>query len=287
MDADEINDKEMPLLDHLAELRRRLMWSAATFIVCFVVCYYFSGRIYEFLAAPLAHALEARGERPDMVYTALYEAFFTYIKVSIFAAAFISFPIIAGQLWLFIAPGLYKREKRALLPFLIATPVLFFAGGALAYYVFFPIAWKFFLSFQESSGNVDITLLARVSDYLNVVMKLLFAFGLSFELPVLLTLLGKVGIVSHATLKKYRRYAYVGCFIVAAIMAPPDVPSQCIMAGLLIFLFEASLFMVRLVEPKPEEEPEMSDKTEADSEVTPQTSPDENASKANKDSENA
>lgn len=281
MDGDEIEDKEMPLLDHLAELRRRLIWSGVTFIICFVVCYHFSGRIYEFLAAPLAHALEARGERPDMVYTALYEAFFTYVKVAVFAAAFISFPIIAAQLWLFVAPGLYKREKRALLPFLIATPILFFMGGALAYYVFFPIAWKFFLSFQQSTGDVDISLLARVSDYLNIVMKLIFAFGLSFELPVLLTLLGKVGIVSHATLKKYRRYAYVGCFIVAAIMAPPDVPSQCIMATLLIVLFETSLFMVRLVEPKYVEDEEEQAAAKAEDEAAPQDH------KAEKDSENA
>lgn len=281
IDGDEINDKEMPLLDHLAELRRRLIWSGVTFIICFVVCYHFSGRIYEFLAAPLAHALEARGERPDMVYTALYEAFFTYVKVAVFAAAFISFPVVAAQIWLFVAPGLYKREKRALLPFLVATPVLFFTGGALAYYVFFPIAWKFFLSFQEHTGDVDITLLARVSDYLNIVMKLIFAFGLSFELPVLLTLLGKVGIVSYAMLKKYRRYAYVGCFIVAAIMAPPDVPSQCIMAGLLIFLFEASLFMVRLVEPKRVEEDAEQPEAAAEGDDTPDDQTDK------KDSEHA
>ena len=210
------------------------------FLICFLVCYHFAPRIYEFLAAPLAHALEARGEKPELIYTALYEAFFTYVKVAVFAAAFISFPVIAAQIWLFVAPGLYKREKRALLPFLLATPILFFAGGALAYYVFFPVAWKFFLSFQQSAGGVDISLMAKVSDYLNIVMKLIFAFGLSFELPVLLTLLGKVGIVSYATLKKYRRYAYVGCFVLAAVMAPPDVPSQCIMAGLLIFLFEIS-----------------------------------------------
>ena len=281
MDGDDIEDKEMPLLDHLAELRRRLIWSGVTFIVCFIVCYHFSGRIYEFLAAPLAHALEARGERPDMVYTALYEAFFTYVKVAVFAAAFLSFPVVATQIWLFVAPGLYKREKRALLPFLFATPILFFMGGALAYYVFFPIAWKFFLSFQQSTGDIDISLLARVSDYLNIVMKLIFAFGLSFELPVLITLLGKVGIVSYETLKKYRRYAYVGCFIVAAIMAPPDVPSQCIMAGLLIVLFEASLFMVRLVEPKPLEDE--TDETEAKDEE--QDAPQD--PKAEKDSENA
>ena len=247
---DEINDKEMPLLDHLAELRRRLMWSAGTFFVAFIICYHFAPRIYDFLAAPLAHALEARGEKPQLIYTALYEAFFTYVKVAVFAAAFISFPVVAAQLWLFVAPGLYKREKRAMLPFLIVTPVLFFMGGALAYYVFFPVAWRFFLSFQEAGGDVQISLMAKVSDYLNVVMKLIFAFGLSFELPVLLTLLGRVGIVSSASLKKYRRYAYVGCFILAAIMAPPDVPSQCLMAGLLVFLFEISLFAVKMVEPK-------------------------------------
>ncbi len=247
---DEINDKEMPLLEHLAELRRRLMWSAGTFFVAFIICYHFAPRIYDFLAAPLAHALEARGEKPELIYTALYEAFFTYVKVAVFAAAFVSFPVVAAQLWLFVAPGLYKREKRAMLPFLIVTPVLFFMGGALAYYVFFPVAWRFFLSFQESGGDVQISLMAKVSDYLNVVMKLIFAFGLSFELPVLLTLLGRVGIVSSASLKKYRRYAYVGCFILAAVMAPPDVPSQCLMAGLLVFLFEISLFAVKMVEPK-------------------------------------
>lgn len=249
---DDINDKEMPLLEHLSELRRRLIWSAGTFFVAFIVCYHFAPRIYDFLAAPLAHALEARGEKPQLIYTALYEAFFTYVKVSVFAAAFVSFPVVATQLWLFVAPGLYKREKHAMLPFLIVTPVLFFMGGALAYYVFFPVAWRFFLSFQDTGAgsDVQIALMAKVSDYLNVVMKLIFAFGLSFELPVLLTLLGRVGIVSSASLKKYRRYAYVGCFILAAIMAPPDVPSQCLMAGLLLLLFEISLFAVKIVEPK-------------------------------------
>ncbi|WP_297371073.1 twin-arginine translocase subunit TatC [Acidocella sp.] len=249
---DEINDQEMPLLEHLAELRKRLIWSGLTFIIAFIVCFHFAPKIYEFLAAPLAHALEARGEKPELIYTALYEAFFTYVKVAVFAAAFVSFPVVAAQVWLFVAPGLYKREKRALLPFLIVTPILFFAGGALAYYVFFPVAWKFFLSFQTMGGGVDIQILAKVSDYLDIVMKLIFAFGLAFELPVLLTLLGKVGIISSSALRKYRRYAYVGCFVAAAIMAPPDVPSQVLMAGLLIFLFEISVFSVKLVEPKEE-----------------------------------
>jgi sec-independent protein translocase protein TatC len=252
---DEINDKEMPLLEHLAELRKRLLWSAAAFLVAFFICYHFAPRIYEFLAAPLAHALEARGEKPQLIYTALYEAFFTYIKVAIFAAAFVSFPVVATQLWMFIAPGLYKREKRAMLPFLVVTPVLFFAGGALAYYVIFPTAWKFLLSFQDTpaGSDVQIQLMAKVSDYLNIVMKLIFAFGLSFELPVLLTLLGKVGIITSASLKKYRRYAYVGCFILAAVLTPPDILTQCLLAGPLVLLFEISVFSVRMVEPKVED----------------------------------
>jgi sec-independent protein translocase protein TatC len=248
----DINDKEMPLLDHLSELRRRLLWSAVTFILAFLLCYHFAPRIYDFLAAPLAHALEARGQKPELIYTALYEAFFTYIKVAIFAAAFLSFPVIASQLWLFIAPGLYKREKRAMLPFLVVTPILFFMGGALAYYVIFPTAWKFFLSFQSAApgSGVQIDLMAKVSDYLNLVMKLIFAFGLSFELPVLLTLLGKVGIVNSAALRKYRRYAYVGCFILAAVLTPPDILTQCGLAGPLILLYEVSVISVRMVEPK-------------------------------------
>ncbi len=250
--TDEINDKEMPLLEHLSELRKRLIWSAATFLLAFIICYHFAPRIYDFLAEPLAHAMEARGEKPDLIYTALYEAFFTYIKVAIFAAAFVSFPVVAAQLWLFIAPGLYKREKRAMLPFLIVTPILFFAGGALAYYVIFPTAWKFFLSFQNTApgSDVHIDLMAKVSDYLNLVMKLIFAFGLSFELPVLLTLLGKVGIITSASLKKYRRYAYVGCFILAAVLTPPDILTQCGLAGPLIVLYEISVISVKMVEPK-------------------------------------
>jgi sec-independent protein translocase protein TatC len=249
---DEINDKEMPLLEHLAELRKRLLWSAAAFLLAFFVCYHFAPKIYEFLAAPLAHALEARGQKPQLIYTALYEAFFTYIKVAIFAAAFVSFPVIASQLWMFIAPGLYRKEKRAMLPFLVVTPILFFAGGALAYYVIFPTAWKFLLSFQDTGtgSDVQIQLMAKVSDYLSIVMKLIFAFGLSFELPVLLTLLGKVGILTSASLKKYRRYAYVGCFVLAALLTPPDILTQCLLAGPLILLFEISVVSVRLVEPK-------------------------------------
>ncbi|WP_158802775.1 MULTISPECIES: twin-arginine translocase subunit TatC [unclassified Acidisoma] len=249
----------MPLLEHLAELRTRLLWSAGGFLIAFFVCYHFSFQIYEFIAHPLVQVLKSRGEEPRLIYTALYEAFFTYIKVSVYAAAFISFPIISTQVWLFIAPGLYRSEKRALLPFIAATPILFLGGAALAYYFIFPMAFRFFLSFQTpahhaAADGMKIELMARVSDYLGLVMKLVFAFGVAFELPVALTLMGKVGIISSKTLKKFRRYAYVGCFVVAAVLTPPDVLTQTSLAVPLILLYEISIIAVRLVEPKPLED---------------------------------
>jgi sec-independent protein translocase protein TatC len=193
-------------------------------MICFIASYHFAGDIYFFLAKPLADVLREMGNPdPHLIYTQLYEAFFTRLKVAFFGGAFIAFPIIASQIWLFVAPGLYRSEKRALLPFLAATPVLFLLGAALAYYFVFPFAWRFFASFQSQTGGggVPIELLPRVSEYLDLVMKLIFAFGITFELPVLLTLLAKVGIVSSKGLKKFRRYAYVGMFVVAAILAPP------------------------------------------------------------------
>ena len=250
---DPINDKPMPLLDHLIELRTRLLWSMGAFLLCFFICYYFSKGIYSFLAQPLADILIQRGGNRRLIYTALYEAFFTYLKVSFFGAAFLSFPVIATQIYMFVAPGLYRSEKRAFLPFLLATPVLFVGGAALAYYFVFPAAWRFFLSFETSdgAGGLPVQLEAKVSEYLGLVMRLIFAFGLAFQLPVLLTLLAKVGIISVAGLKKYRRYAYVGMFIIAAIITPPDVITQTGLAIPLILLYEISILTAGWVAPKP------------------------------------
>ncbi len=249
---DSINDQPMPLLEHLAELRRRLLWSMLAFAIAFAVCYYFSGGIYRFLARPLANIMRAKGEQPHLIYTALYEAFFTYVKVAFFGAMFVSFPVVSTQIWKFIAPGLYRSEKRAFLPFLVATPVLFVCGAALAYYFVFPFAWRFFLSFETPGGHdgLQIQLQAKVSEYLALVMKLIMAFGIAFELPVALSLCARVGLITSRTLKKYRRYAYVGCFILAAILTPPDVITMTGLAVPLIGLYEISILAARMVEPQ-------------------------------------
>jgi sec-independent protein translocase protein TatC len=254
---DPINDKPMPLLEHLVELRTRLMWAMAAFAVCFAVSYYFSDRIYYFLARPLADILRDSGNPdPKLIYTQLYEAFFVRIKVALFGGAFLGFPIIAAQLWLFVAPGLYRSEKRALLPFLAATPVLFLLGAALAYYFVFPMAWKFFAGFQTSTGGggVPIELLPKVGEYLDLVMKMIFGFGLVFQLPVGLALLAKVGITSSAALRRYRRYAIVGMCVLAAVLAPPDPISMIMLAIPLIALYEISIIAANIVEPKPAKE---------------------------------
>jgi len=245
-----LTEKAMPLLDHLIELRSRLLHSLIAIVVLFFISYYFAPELYDFLVAPLADVLEEMGGQRRLIFTALHEAFFTYIKVAFFAALFLSFPFIAIQVWMFIAPGLYKTEKRAFAPFLIATPILFFAGGALVYYLIFPLAWKFFLSFESvgGAGALPIQLEAKVDQYLSLVMRLIFAFGLCFELPVVLTLLARIGIVSSKGLKKNRKYAIVLAFVAAAILTPPDVISQIGLALPTMVLYEISIICVRMVE---------------------------------------
>jgi sec-independent protein translocase protein TatC len=256
VEEDVINDKPMPLLDHLIELRQRLLWSMAAFMVTFFVCYYFKQAIFSFLAEPVAHILESRGGERKMIYTSLTEPFFTYLKVAMFGALFVSFPVIASQLWLFVAPGLYRSEKRAIGPFLVATPVLFLLGAALAYYVVFPAAWSFFLGFESPTGGGGIPIEAqlRIGEYLDLVMKLVLAFGIAFQLPVGLSLMAKVGIVSSKGLPSYRRYAMVGMFVIAAILAPPDIITQVCLAVPLIALYELSILAAKMVEPKPPED---------------------------------
>jgi sec-independent protein translocase protein TatC len=247
----ELDDRQMPLLDHLIELRNRLMYACGAILIGFLGCYFFADEIYAFLVAPLADIYQGETGR-RMIYTGLTEAFFTYLKVAFWAGAFLTFPFVAAQLWLFIAPGLYRKEKQAFLPFLIATPILFFMGGAMVYYVIFPLAWRFFVSFETPGGpgTLPIELEARVSEYLSLVMKLIFAFGLAFQLPVALTLMGRVGLITSEQLARNRKFAIVGIFAVAAVITPPDVISQIGLGVPIILLYEISIIAVRMVEKR-------------------------------------
>ena len=244
----DIDETQAPLLDHLIELRTRLVRSFLALGLAFCVCFYFADDIFGFLVKPLTAAFPAGEGR--LIYTKLYEAFFVEIKVALFAAFFCSFPIIANQLWAFVAPGLYAKEKKAFLPFLVATPILFTAGAALAYYVVMPTAFRFFLTFEGNKGGLSLEALPGTGDYLSLVMQFILAFGISFLLPVLLLLLNRAGIVSRQQLTSARRYVIVAITALAAAITPPDVVSQLMLLIPMWLLFEGSLLIMRLGERK-------------------------------------
>jgi sec-independent protein translocase protein TatC len=244
-EADDLDKSKAPLLDHLIELRRRLLWSVVTLGLTFAICLYFARPIFGFLVQPLI----AAGQN-QLIYTAVFEAFFVEIKVAFFAALMISFPIIAMQLWLFVAPGLYVKEKRAFLPFLIMTPFLFMTGAALAYYVAMPLALHYLLGYQGNISGIQQTALPGVGNYLDFSTRFIFGFGVAFLLPVLLMLLERAGLVTRRQLKSGRRYAVVVAFVIAAVLTPPDVVSQLLLAVPLVALYEVSLVAIWFTERK-------------------------------------
>ena len=251
---DSVPDKKMSLYGHLVELRTRLLVSALVFFVIFFLCLVklgsppvsFSDLVYMFLQKPLAVLLEERGGR--MIFTALHEGFFTQIKVAFFISIIVSLPIILTQIWRFIAPGLYKNERKVLLPFIIATPFLFLLGASIVYYLVMPLAWEFFLSFEINSSlsTLPIEIEPRISEYLSLVMRLIIAFGLCFQLPIILLLLIKAGFITSEWLAKRRKYAILRAFIASAILTPPDVISQVMLATPIIFLYEISILLARV-----------------------------------------
>jgi len=245
-------NKQASFVEHLTELRSRLVKSIIYLFIFFIICYYFSEDIYSFLVNPYAEAVKDDQISRRMIFTALHETFITYLKVAFFASLFITSPIFLTQLWKFLAPGLYKNEKKALLPYLIATPTLFLLGGMLVYYLIMPLAIKFFLTFETSVQvtNLPIQLEAKVNEYLSLIMRLIFAFGISFQLPVLLSLLARVGFIDSSYLKERRKYVIVIIFAVAALLTPPDPITQIGLGIPLLILYELSILSVKLIEKK-------------------------------------
>ena len=240
----------MTLIDHITELRKRLLWSFFYIFIVFVLCFYYANELFSFLAYPLVSLLDTDNGQ-GFIYTALQEAFFTELKIAIFFALFFSFPFVAIQIWKFIAPGLYKNEKKAFFPFLVATPILFFTGGSIVYYIVSPIAWEFFLSYQSfDNDKIPIRLEAKMGEYLSLIMRFIFAFGLAFQLPVILALLTKANIITYLSLKKFRKYAIVLSFLVAAFLTPPDPFSQISLALPIIILYEISIYIAKFIENK-------------------------------------
>ncbi len=256
MTEKQIEDSSAPLIDHLIELRTRLIRSILAFVVAMMVCFAFAEPLFEFLAEPIKQAMLNRGRDPALIFTGAHKVFFTYVSVAMFGGLFIAFPVIATQLWRFVAPGLYKSEQSAFLPFLIASPVLFVIGAAFAYYAALPLAFDFFLSFERTpdpdGDGIKIEFLGTVDEYLGLTMKFILAFGICFQLPVVLTLMGKAGLVGAQGLRKNRKYAVVGVLL-AALFTPPDVFSMMILFTAVYGLYEISILLVQQVEKKREE----------------------------------
>jgi sec-independent protein translocase protein TatC len=257
-DEEEIEQSAAPLLEHLIELRRRLIWAILAFFVAFVICFAFAKHLFNMLVVPYQWAIDWAGmdrSKAELIYTAPQEFFFTQVKVAMFGGLVLAFPIIAAQIYKFVAPGLYKHERMAFLPFLIASPILFLIGGALVYFFFTPMVMWFFLAMQQSGGNgeVQISLLPKVSEYLSLIMTLIFAFGLVFQLPVVTSLMARVGLITSAGLKDKRKYAIVIAFVVAAVLTPPDPASQIGLAIPTILLYEISIILARMIEKQREE----------------------------------
>ena len=238
----DIDDSKAPLLDHLIELRSRLLKCVYALVITGALCFYFSEQLFAILVHPLKEAFGDGGGR--LVYTKLYEAFFVQVKIAFFGAFCLSFPIIANQLWAFVAPGLYAREKKALLPFILATPFLFAMGASLAYFVVMPTAFHFFLEFQGDSSGLSVEALPSADAYLGLVMQFILAFGISFLMPVLLMLLNRAGFVTRAQLMGLRRYMIVAAFVLAAVLTPPDVVSQLMLAIPLLLLYEVTIIAI-------------------------------------------
>lgn len=255
---DEHDDQPQPLIEHLVELRQRLLWAVGGFVVAFIICFYLSVPIYNLLILPYSWAVEWSGldiEEIRFIFTAPQEFFFTQIKIGFFGGMLLAFPVIATQIYKFVAPGLYKNERSAFLPFLVASPILFIIGGAIVYFILIPVAMLFFLGTQQlGAGEVaSIELLPRTSEYLGLIMTLIFAFGLVFQLPVVTTLLARAGMVTGDGLATKRKYAIVMAFIMAAILTPPDPASQLGLALPTILLYEVAIYCARIVERKRKE----------------------------------